>query len=383
VGTVLAPVVDNRIREADTETFSASATIVCPDMGVLSDLDPSHVFAITADVKVNVWEACRSILERATVRDLGDPGVVAIKWNHFPMHVDVAVPCLVETGSADRVFDRLARDARRHLVVNVKVLGATLLVLTANLAIAAMLGEHLGSIVVTLEVTISKEELAHFFAELVAIDPHVQLCADNVRPKTIVVDLEADGVAVLVVCFASFIDASLATTLGDGHFKCDNNGAEVFTKHRSDGKVSREDEKRCTEHLDIDYQVPACIPCEPVEDPICAPSFHKTWYSYIHMHGEVVPFDCDNSRIAEISDCCPLENGATCFPDIDLDISCDGKHMTWIKVAEHSHVWAYNRCRCTECFGVGLSYPIVDHRCEDGAHTLKRPDYAPKPVVQR
>jgi hypothetical protein len=211
VGTFLALVVINRIRWATVGAFSASATIVCPDMGVLSNLDPSDLVAITADIKVDVWEACRSILERAAVRDLGDPGVVAIV---------VAVPLLVESCIAHRFRSRLAWDARGDLVVNVKVLSATLLVLAANLAIVAVLGEHLGSIVVTLEVTISKEELAHFFAELMAIDHHGQICADNIRPSTIVVDLEADGVAVLVVCFASFIDASLATALGEKLLLC-------------------------------------------------------------------------------------------------------------------------------------------------------------------
>jgi len=173
-------------------------------MGVLSNLDPGHLVAITDDIKVDVWEACRSILERAAVRDLGDPGVVAIV---------VAVPLLVESCIAHRFRSWLARDARRDLVVNIKVLSATLLVLAASPT--TMHSEHLGSIVVTLEVTISEEELAHFFTELVAIDHHGQICADNGGPDTIVVNLEADGVAVLVVCFASFIDASLATALGE------------------------------------------------------------------------------------------------------------------------------------------------------------------------
>jgi hypothetical protein len=189
-------------------------------MGVLSDLDPRHLVAITADIKVNVWEACRSTLERAAVRDLGDPGVVAIKWPRLIPNHNVAVPLVVEMRTADGFRIRIARDARRHLVVNVEVLSATLLVLAANLAIVAVLGEHLGSIVVTLEVTISKEELAHFFAELMAIDDHGQICADDGGPDTIVVNLEADGVAVLVVCFASFIDASLATALGEKLLLC-------------------------------------------------------------------------------------------------------------------------------------------------------------------
>jgi hypothetical protein len=209
VGTFLALVVINRIRWATVGAFSASATIVCPDMGVLSNLDPSHLVAITADIKVDVREACRSILERAAVRDLGDPGVVAIV---------VAVPLLVESCIAHRFRSRLAWDARGDLVVNIKVLSATLLVLAAGPT--TMHGEHLGSIVVTLEVTVSKEELAHFFAELMAIDDHGQICADDGGPDTIVVNLEADGVAVLVVCFASFIDASLATALGEKLLLC-------------------------------------------------------------------------------------------------------------------------------------------------------------------
>jgi hypothetical protein len=119
----------------------------------------------------------------------------------------------VESGIAHRIRNTLALDARRDLVVNVKVLSAALLVLTSSPA--TMPCENLGSVVITLEVTVSEEELAHFFAELVAIDHHSQICTDDLGPNTIVVNLKADGVAVLVICFASVIDASLATTLGE------------------------------------------------------------------------------------------------------------------------------------------------------------------------
>jgi len=160
--------------------------------------------------------------------------------------------------------------------------------------------------------------------------------------------------------------------LGDGLFKCDNNGAEVFTRHR--GGATREEEKRCTEHLDIDYQVPACVPCAPPPPPVCDAAFHKRWY---------FQFD-DSTRIDEIHDCCPLQSGATCFADVLIDSSHDGETLSWITISEHSHAWAFNRCPCQECIGGIPDYPgaPVEHECKKGAHTLIRVPYH-HVVVQR
>jgi hypothetical protein len=149
--------------------------------------------------------------------------------------------------------------------------------------------------------------------------------------------------------------------LGDGDFKCDFNGDEVFTKHRGGG-VNRHDEERCTEHLDIDYQIPLCTPCKPPPSPVCDAAFHKKWYAQ---------FD-DVTKITEISDCCVGFNGGTCFHDVILGSSSDGLAMDWITVTEHSHAWAYNRCPCHEC---AEGYPVYPPRpegqtCGRGAHTI-------------
>jgi hypothetical protein len=42
----------------------------------------------------------------------------------------------------------------------------------------------------------------------------------------------------------------------------DAKGAEVMTRHRGGGK-DPVGEARCTEQLDIDYQIPPCCDCEP------------------------------------------------------------------------------------------------------------------------
>ena len=50
--------------------------------------------------------------------------------------------------------------------------------------------------------------------------------------------------------------------MGDALYACDANGAEVMTRHRG-GHKDRVGEARCTEHLDIDYQIPPCCDCAP------------------------------------------------------------------------------------------------------------------------
>jgi len=150
--------------------------------------------------------------------------------------------------------------------------------------------------------------------------------------------------------------------LGDGHFKCDANGDNVMTRHR--GGVTRDGEARCTEHLDIDYQIPVVLSCDKRSDPVCDAKFHFTWY---------VKYDVVD-RIGCINECCPEESGAACFPAVDLKTSYDGWVQTWISVTEHSHAWAYNRCPCTECIEGYPTYPPAGegHECGKGAHTISR-----------
>jgi len=160
--------------------------------------------------------------------------------------------------------------------------------------------------------------------------------------------------------------------LGDGTFECDANGAEVFTRHRSKN-VQRPDEHRCTEHLDIDYQVPPCCDCAPPPPPVCDAAFHAKYYCQ---------FD-DHSVIDSIHPCCASSCPNDCFQAPDLGssfLSAVGPsgglecslEMTDIKVKEHSHVWAYNRCPCKECDDLAPEYDErpARHTCGKGAHTF-------------
>jgi len=156
--------------------------------------------------------------------------------------------------------------------------------------------------------------------------------------------------------------------LGDGTYACDANGAEVMTRHRG-GAADRVGEKRCTEHLDIDYQIPPCCDCEPIRDPVCDEAFHCKYYS---------GFD-DITHISEISDCCPEDCGETCFPDAPLksigmttsygEAICEEK-FSHVKVPEHSHAWAFNRCPCTDCNAGIPAYAVRHQKCGDGPHTI-------------
>jgi hypothetical protein len=191
------------------DALRASASVVGPGMGVLKDSDPSDGMAITACVKCHIWEAGRSRRHRAAVRDLGDPAGI----------IELPVPLLVEGGIAHWRWRRLATDAGRHLVVDVKVLSATLF-LGTSLTSATMLCEDFSPVVVALEFTISKEVFAHFSPLGMTIDHDNILHAHDRRPFTVMVDLEADGVAVLVIFLTGLIDASLRATLGEELLLC-------------------------------------------------------------------------------------------------------------------------------------------------------------------
>jgi hypothetical protein len=177
-------------------------------MGMLRDSDPGDGMAIAAGVKGHIWEAGGSRGDRAAVRDLRDPGDV----------IELEVPLLVEGSIAHWRWRRLATNAGRHLVVNVKVLSATLFLSTSDTT--TVLGEDLSSVVVALVLTVSKQEFAHLSALGMAIDNDNILHAQDAGPVTIVVHLEADGVAVLVVLLTGLVDAGLGTTLGEELLLC-------------------------------------------------------------------------------------------------------------------------------------------------------------------
>jgi hypothetical protein len=188
--------------------------------------------------------------------------------------------------------------------------------------------------------------------------------------------------------------------LGDSIYKCDMNGEDkVFTKHRggyvrkSDDKADRKSEYRCTEHLDIDYQIPPCVKCRPPLPPVCSDYFHCKYYE---------EFD-KTCKIGCITDCCPedAKGKGGCFSDQELTScthkdcdetgeNCDAYSMTgefrgphWddhkdtIKFGEHTYVWAYNRCECMECKYERPEYPeiIEDRECGHGVHTWGKGAY--------
>jgi len=203
VGTLSTLVADRRENWVALDALSAAAAVESPSMGVLRDSEPADDMAIAAGIKNDIREAGGSSLERAAVRDLSDPGGV----------IELKVPLLVEGGIAHWRRRRIARDASRHLVVNVKVFSATLFLRTGDTA--TMLCEDLSTVVVTLERTISKKVLARLIASAMTINHHDVLHAQNAGPHTIMVDLKTDGVAVLVVFLAGLIDAGLTAALGE------------------------------------------------------------------------------------------------------------------------------------------------------------------------
>jgi len=208
VGTLSTLLAGRREHWVALDAFNASAAVERPGVAVLRDCEPADGMTIGAGIQMNVRKASGSSLERAAVRDLSDPGGV----------IELEVPLLVEGGIAHWRRRRIARDACRHLVVNVKVLSATLFVLTGNKT--TMFCEDLYSVVVAREVTISEEILVCLRASSVAINHHSILHAQDGWPHTIVVDLEADCVAVLVIFLAGLVDAFLTAALGQELLLC-------------------------------------------------------------------------------------------------------------------------------------------------------------------
>jgi len=174
---------------------------------VLGDSDPAEAVAIAAGLERHICEAGLS-LERAAIRDLGDPGGV----------IELEVPLLVEGFVADWRRGNAWLLARRDLEVNVEVLSAPLFLFAADTA--TVIREDLCTVHVALiHHCISKEILARFWAWRVVINLRGVVLEgwspDNCWPHTVIINLEADGVAVLVVGLTSLIDARLTAALGE------------------------------------------------------------------------------------------------------------------------------------------------------------------------
>jgi hypothetical protein len=165
--------------------------------------------------------------------------------------------------------------------------------------------------------------------------------------------------------------------LGDGTYKCDANGEDIiFTKHRGKG------EDRCTEHLDIDYQVPQCMACKEPPLEVCGPSFLQKHYG---PTADERSLD-DTSRIEHIRDCLP-DNKKSCFPHVAQYSTKNGiGRLIEIDVHEHSHAWAYNRCPCADCPEGNPGFPgrPAGRQCGMGVHTMfPGPHRSVKPLEYR
>jgi len=179
-------------------------------MRVLRHGDVVQDMTIRTGANGNVCEA-GGIVFHAAVRDLGDPGGV----------IKLEIPLLVEGGIAH--WSRRGRrlEARRHWKVNVEVLSASVFSLASG-ACATMLGEDCIPIHVVRKRIITQEILARMRAFVMAINMHLRaetvtchVHACNGGPFTVMVNLKADGVTVLVIFLTSLIDALLGATLAE------------------------------------------------------------------------------------------------------------------------------------------------------------------------
>jgi len=118
----------------------------------------------------------------------------------------------------------IADGAHRHLVVNVKVLGAALFAYTINTA-TTMPCHHCLAVGITLVVFVSKVVLVMALAEVMSctvVKPifrlHIDTVGFHLGPLTIVVNLLANSATVVVVLSAGLVDAILGSTLGEEFF---------------------------------------------------------------------------------------------------------------------------------------------------------------------
>jgi hypothetical protein len=181
--------------------------------------------------------------------------------------------------------------------------------------------------------------------------------------------------------------------LGDSAYECDRNGDIVFTDHRAHAstiKEARAIESRCTEHLDIDFQIPSVRPCAPAPDPICDCVFHKLYYEKFDGHKQVsciTPHLCPakmNGYGGGDDTCSCSHHTEGCHQAIEIKIAPPGPmdvcwpngkdvepqaELIWTEVYEHSEAWAYNRCPCQDCIGGYPEYnPPHQPECS-GVHT--------------
>jgi len=154
--------------------------------------------------------------------------------------------------------------------------------------------------------------------------------------------------------------------LGDSVYKCDNNGHTVHTEHRGGGK-KRQDEPRCTEHLDIDYQTPPPPgPCEPTPR-VCGPEFLCTYYAkfdnYILINGTY-----HVKQIEGLEEHCPACSYDDPCPDsytkkietcADAEAYKAGGNASTVimEFGPHSQAWGYNRCPCKLCDALSPELP--------------------------
>jgi hypothetical protein len=174
-------------------------------MGVLDDGDPLHLVAIVAGVDGLMREASGSTLLRAALVDATNAGDV----------VKLGIPGPVELLITHWRRSRITAADFRSLIVDVKVLSASHLTGTINTTTVA--SHDIGSICIALVLTVTKEVLGSAVSGSVVVNGNASRAlvdAFHVWPHTIVVNLWADGCAVLVVCLAGIVDAGLRSTLG-------------------------------------------------------------------------------------------------------------------------------------------------------------------------
>jgi hypothetical protein len=131
--------------------------------------------------------------------------------NNIILHVPSPVELLI----TDRRRARIAAADFRSLVINVKVLSASHLTSTINTTTVA--SHDIGSICIALVLTVTKEVLGRRFTGSVVVNGNLSGAVVNalhIGPHAIMVNLWADGCAVLVVCLTGNIHTGLRTTLG-------------------------------------------------------------------------------------------------------------------------------------------------------------------------
>jgi len=175
-------------------------------MGVLGHADPGEFEAIIARLDLHRCEAGFSTFLWAALID------AANAVDDIILHVPGPVELLI----ANWIRARIAGDNNRNLVVNVQVLGASRLTFTGHTT--TVTGHDMITIGITLVVTISEMVLAGPNTEFMVVNGNFSsLLVDAfcIRPHSIMVNLGANGCAVLVIFLTGIIHTGLRTTLGE------------------------------------------------------------------------------------------------------------------------------------------------------------------------